>query len=375
MKKSYQVGLIASPELAENLANKIVDKLPTYLTHHISDQVKWQVEYDVDPMTGAAETIEELFIKAGNLKKAYEWDYIVCLTDLPIFHEKYALASDVNKDKDVILISLPAFGWGSLVNKVNRTIIYTLNDLENQQGHLKMNPKSNLIWREFPISPVKRINVTLKETNNNHIRYLIYPKYNGLFRLLLGMTYANNPLRMMSSLTGVVAIAFTTGGFGLVFTTMWKLSHLFSNWRLSAITAAAIIGMSAWVIIAHELWEPIKTSTHKRISRLYNLTTLSTLLIAVSVYYIVVFILFLMTSSILIPPGLLGDTLELSSAATFINYVKIAWFAASLSTITGAIGVGLESESVVRESTYGYRQRNRYKQVLKDEAKKDKQDS
>ena len=375
MRKSYQVGLIASPELAENLAGKIVDKLPTHLTHHISDQVKWQVEYDVDPLTGAAETTEELFTKAKHLKELYEWDYIVCLTDLPVFHQQYVVASDINKDKNVILISLPAFGWGSLVKKISRTIIYMFKDVDNQDFNLKTNQRSSLIWRDFPISPVKRMNLTLKETKNKHIRYVVYPKYSGLIRLLLGMTYANNPLQMMSSLTGVVAIAFTTGGFGLAFTTMWKLSHLFSNWRLSAITAAAIIGMSAWVIIAHELWEPVKTSAHKRVSRLYNLTTLSTLLIAVSVYYLVVFSLFLMLSSILIPPGFLGETLNLSSSATWIDYVNIAWFAASLSTITGAIGVGLESESVVRDSTYGYRQRYRYKQVLKNETKKKKQQS
>src|SRR5699024_11364349 len=121
--------------------------------------------------------------------------------------------------------------------------------------------------------------------------------------------------------------------FGLAFTTMWKLSHLFSNWRLSAITAAAIIGMSAWVIIAHELWEPVKTSAHKRVSRLYNLTTLSTLLIAVSVYYLVVFSLFLMLSCILILLGFLGESLNLGSSSTWIDYVNIVCFAYLFSLI------------------------------------------
>ena len=38
-----------------------------------------------------------------------------------------------------------------------------------------------------------------------------------MFRLVSGMTFANNPLNMMASLSNIVAIAFTTGAFGLVF--------------------------------------------------------------------------------------------------------------------------------------------------------------
>ena len=37
-----------------------------------------------------------------------------------------------------------------------------------------------------------------------------------MFRLVSGMTFANNPLNMMASLSNIVAIAFTTGAFGLV---------------------------------------------------------------------------------------------------------------------------------------------------------------
>src|SRR5699024_3842745 len=88
--------------------------------------------------------------------------------------------------------------------------------------------------------------------------------------LLSGMSCANDQVKMMSNLTSVVAVAFTTGGFGLIFTTMWTLSHLFSYLRLTFIMVLAIIGMVVWIILAHELWEPIKTSSYKRISRLYN---------------------------------------------------------------------------------------------------------
>src|SRR5699024_11686045 len=95
----------------------------------------------------------------------------------------------------------------------------------------------------------------------------------------------------------------------------------------------AIVGMVVWIILAHELWEPIKTSSYKRISRLYNLTTILTLSISVLAYYLAVFILFLATSLVLIPTDFLVEILMLDESATFINYLNIGWFAASLSTV------------------------------------------
>src|SRR5699024_12129168 len=96
-------------------------------------------------------------------------------------------------------------------------------------------PKGRIIWREFSILPIKRIKVRLTETNNIHTRYIVYPKVNGLLRLLSGMAYANDPVKMMSNLTSVVAVAFTIAGFVLIFSTIWTLSHLFSDLRLTFI--------------------------------------------------------------------------------------------------------------------------------------------
>src|SRR5699024_4814404 len=186
------------------------------------------------------------------------------------------------------------------------------------------------------------------------------------------MAYANDPGQVMPTLTRVGAVAFTTGGFGWIVTTMWTLSHLFSDLRLPYIMLLAVVGMVVWVLLALELWAPIRTRSYMRLSRSYNLTTILTLSISVLAYYLAVFILFLATSSVLIPPDYLGEILMLEESATFINYLNIAWFAASLSTVAGAIGVGLENEEVVRDSTYGYRQKRRYEEVLKKKREQDK---
>ena len=48
----------------------------------------------------------------------------------------------------------------------------------------------------------------MKETDSYHLRYLSSSRSRGMFRLVSGMTFANNPLNMMASLSNIVAIAF-----------------------------------------------------------------------------------------------------------------------------------------------------------------------
>src|SRR5690625_6877756 len=91
----------------------------------------------------------------------------------------------------------------------------------------------------------------------------------------------------------------------------------------------AIVRKVVCIILAHELLETIKTSSYKRISRLYNLTTILTLSISVLAYYLAVFILFLATSSVLIPPDFLGVILMLDESATFIILLFIVLLSVS----------------------------------------------
>ena len=69
----------------------------------------------------------------------------------------------------------------------------------------------------------------------------------------------------------------------------------------------------------------------------------------------------------MLPSGYLGQTLQLNGPANFITYINLAWFATSISTVAGAIGAGLNNESQILESTYGYRQKQRYQKMNEDE--------
>lgn len=227
--------------------------------------------------------------------------------------------------------------------------------------------ETGLLRKQFPVSPVKRVESSAGNYREIDIHFIIMPKFNGHFRLLLGMTHANRPLRVMSSFKKVIAIAFTTGAFGLIFTTMWKLSDILSVSRLLLLTLFSIIGMVIWIIAAHHLWERSTTRAQRSIRRLYNRTTFLTLVTSVMTYYVVLFFLFMVAVAVFIPPDMFESLANLENEAGVMAYARLAWLSTSISTIAGAIGAGLENEDLVRDITYGYRQQRRYKEMQEHE--------
>lgn len=97
------------------------------------------------------------------------------------------------------------------------------------------------------------------------------------------------------------------------------------------------------------------------IRKLYNATTVFTLLSTVCLYYIILYVLFTFAVNIFIPAELLEN--QINEEINFTSYLYIAWTATSIATIIGALGSALENEDVVLSSTYGYRQRQRHKQI------------
>lgn len=364
MVKEKTIGLIAAPGLGKKISMTLKKTLNEELNEKLKENINWNIEVFEDPLTGAAETINDLFSGLENYLKKENKDYLIALTDLPIYQGNKVVAIDINKENGISVISIPAYGWRPVTSRIKKTIISLVKRQKKEERSNKYNShdssKTNLLQKQFPIVPLQVIETKIEGDQQNHIRLVVVPRINGTLRLLTGMTFANNPMNMMRSLSNVVAIAFTTGAFGIIFTTMWQMSQVFSFFRLTITMVVAILSMVLWIIVAHGLLSKSYNKKNKRINRLYNLTTITTLLASVTFYYIIIFLLFLFIGSILLPRDFLGESLKLGAPAPLLLYIKIAWFAASISTVAGAIGAGLSNEKLVRESTYGYRQQQRY---------------
>lgn len=364
MSEEKIIGLVVAPGVTEKLAQSLINDIPNILSEQDNHQRDWKVDLVVDPLTGFAESVEEIFKKIQDYHNKREWDYVVGITDLPMFYHQNVLALDINKKNGAAIFSYPAFGWRPVKNRFKHAIVTIINELHYSErehvGYDDNNRVKKEINKQFPFSRIEKTEVHLKETGNNHLRYLSNSRSLGMIRLVSGMTFANNPLNMMASLSNIVAIAFTTGAFGLIFSTMWNMGLDFSVWRLFGISVMAILGMLVWIMVSHGLWESTKKAKHKRIVMLYNLTTIMTLLIAIVIYYMILYLLFLIAELVLLPPGFLGQQVGLKEPASVQLYLSIPWFATSISTVAGAIGAGLLNDQLIKESTYGYRQKVRY---------------
>lgn len=365
-----KIGLVAAPGVTEKIACHLKTELPELLASHFSEDNEWQIETIIDPLTGSAETVQKIFRKISDYQNNNAWQYTIGLTDLPIVRNGNAVAFDINSSNGASLISIPSYGWRPIKKRLQRSILgiieaideYNESNMKQTKGEVESEQQLDA---QFPFSNLVTKTEYFEDTNSQHTLYYVSSNTKGSFRLISGMTFANNPFNMLKSLSNVVAIAFTTGAFGIVFTTMWNLSFVYSAWRMLLIMLVAILGMMVWIIVAHNLWESSKESNNKQITMLYNLTT--TLTVSIVFYYLILFFLFLLASLVVLPPGYLGQTLQLNGSANFITYINLAWFATSISTVAGAIGAGLNNESQILESTYGYRQKQRYQKMAEDE--------
>ncbi|MEC5301658.1 MULTISPECIES: 5,10-methylene-tetrahydrofolate dehydrogenase [Staphylococcus] len=372
MKK--KVGILTAPDLAKKLADKYYETLPSLLSSQFDSSIEWEVEVIKDSITGAAKNFIDLYTNTESYAKENNWSYVINLTDLPILDEKKVIAADINKKSKTILLSVSAFGWGSIRKRVERAILYAMKEVyylsndNNQQG----NEYNNKYYSQnaFPSKRLQRKTVYIEDTDSYHIRYLIFPSFIGKLQLVSGMVSVNKPLNMMKTLTSSLALSFTTGAFGLIFTTLWQLSYIFSELRLLSLSFASIFAILIWIILAHQLWDIPAGKGEKHISKLYNFTTLITLFISVSIYYITLFILFLITCLTILPADFIGKTIGTSGPADFIQYIEIAWLAASIATVAGAVGVGLTNEKLVKESTFSYRQQSRYENIVNKKSEK-----
>ena len=62
---SKYVGIVAAPGAPDRLAKQIKEDLPDVLNKKVDADIEWEVGIHVDPLTGYAELVEELYKKNG----------------------------------------------------------------------------------------------------------------------------------------------------------------------------------------------------------------------------------------------------------------------------------------------------------------------
>ena len=168
--------------------------------------------------------------------------------------------------------------------------------------------------------------------------------------LLGGMVAANQPwrlsLRLSRALTGAVAV----GVFGLVYSDVWRLSDGFGWVRLVGTGLLSVGATAATLIIGAELWERTLAPGVRKQVLLFNIATVVTVVIGVTVLYAALYLLALVAAFWFVVPQVF--TTAVGHPASIRDYFELAWLTCSLAMIGGALGAALETEDAVREAAY-----------------------
>lgn len=385
--EKLSLGIVTAPGLANQMSTKVETRLTDYLNQAFYHQVTWEVQIEVDQITGAAESAKEIMDQAVHMKKSYGWNLVISLTDLPIFHHRHVVLADVDLQRSVAQISLPSLGIMPSTTKVKKALIqmtyelyYRHHDEESatfskhqigiEDSEMNQHVKDKL-QHLFKLSSIHR-ETFQDEDGNDSIRFLVYPKASGVIKLLFGMTMANNPLSIMPSFKKVIGLAFATGSYMLIFNTLWQLSGLYGYVRFFLLMATAIVAMISWIIIAHNLWEKKSDYHSQKLRHIYNATTITTLTLSVLTFYASMFLLFSIAVLIFVPEDIFKVVIEEEVGVT--DYLRLAWLVTSAATVAGAIGAGLEDEESVRKVTYGYRQYIRSLEIKEQEKREEQEE-
>ena len=360
---SITVGLVPAPGMPRTLIEKIIDELPELTEKYIDADCIFKFELEVSPLASSAEYINETIHRMAKIKKKNDWDYVIGITDLPSLSENRVVVSEFDSQKSVSLISLPALGFFSVKRKLRRMVTHHLEYL------YKYNEDSmSFSSRELSSPTVMNISrETPIEDNESTNRYIIKSYIIGWLKIILGMTYINEPWSIVTNFKTLVSLAFATGTYVAIFSTPWELSIDYQPWRLILLMIFAVIGMVFWLIYAHKLWGKSSTKTAVHYRWLYNLTTFMTLLFVTIANYVILFILLTISVTMFVPPEIFNDWTQADEDFTVMNYINLIWFTTSLGILAGALGSTAESEEKIRSVTYSYRQLYRYQELQKED--------
>jgi uncharacterized membrane protein len=349
-RPSVVLGVVVAPGLARDVTAKIVADLAEDLGRAY-DSVDWRTELTADRLVTPPATLSEIFTAARRKLLEGNWDLSIVVTDLPLRFGRRPVSRHINPTHGIAVVSLPALGALHLRQRLRQTLLDLVGELvgdgeaprssDGVLARLRTRWERNVL-RELATDTAERPGA---------LRFLFVPAVlSGHLRLLLGMVRANRPWRLAARLYRALVAAFAAGAYGVVTTDIWRISAALDWWRLALLSIVSISLTSFAVIAAHGLWERSRDPRVREQVVLFNVATTATVVIGILALYLALFALILAGAALVISSSVLRETLDQSVGTG--DYARLAWFIASLATVGGALGAGLESDEAVREAAY-----------------------
>ncbi|WP_182353742.1 hypothetical protein [Flaviflexus huanghaiensis] len=270
-------------------------------------------------------------------------DLLIVVTETPRRTGPRPKIAGIYVDEGLAIISLPALGVVNVQHKLEKVIATTISIY--RRGQLTGEHKSAL-W------PYR---VGYGRSKSETRIFVHAPRVvPGRFLLVLGMVKMNEPIKTLPKLTSALAAAAATSAFGIFYGSIWQMADALPTARLAAIALTVIVLMAGWLISSNRLWNRGRRYGSIAEGAMYNAAVVVTILMSVVLLYLALFIGVLLAGLIIIEAGYLSDVL--GEKATFRHYLDIAWLAASMGTVAGALGSNFDSDDDIKQLTHGRRE-------------------
>ncbi|MFH8801435.1 hypothetical protein ACH4F6_17835 [Streptomyces sp. NPDC017936] len=369
MRESSQgvtvVALLADPDAPTEIAQHMARVLPARLADKSGEGRRFDVEVASEPFTAGTEDLSTLTHRIMDRRRAEHWDIVVALTDLPLHAHGRKLVVDLSHEHGLALLSLPSLGGLRFRRRALRAVEEAVLSLASHHATGSGEPRrrqsmGRFVSRLAPIHPGP-----IGEEETADLRYVVSGP-GGYLRVLGGMVRANQPWRLVPGLSKALAAALATGAIATVNSTLWSLSEALSTPRLVIAMVGSVVLMIGWLIVDAHLWRRSADDSPEERKRtaLYNASTVATLGIGVVVCYAGLLVINLVWALFI-----LNDKVFASMTRTPLHaaeYWTLSWFVASIATVGGALGSGLESDEAIRAAAYSKREQERRRMIEDD---------
>ena len=328
---AIRVGLVADPAAPTEMARGMTDLSP------LDGGDAWDITVVSEPFTTGSENVDTAVGRLQDHARQRSWDLVIGLTELPLHdREGRHLLVKTDAERRAAVLSLPALGGFRMRARARRTV----RSLVSGMAH----------------------------PNTKAEHHVALPRLRGRWRVLLGMVLANRPWRLVPGLKSALVAALATGAVATVNSTVWLLAGSLSWWRLVIATGVSVALAVGWLVIDGELWDrPDDDSLQARTrSRLYNASTLVTLMAGVLICYVALYAVNVAWAWFLVDPRVMGS--ELHAPRGYGDLFVLAWFVASVATVGGGLGSGFESDESIRAAAYSKREQDRRDRLVRDPA-------
>jgi uncharacterized membrane protein len=352
------LGVVSTPgtctEIAEQLRPDLAERIGARLP-----AVGWVVRFVSDRLVDGPADLTQLISVARRRLIDEQWHLTVCITDLPLQTARRPVVAHASMTHGVAVLSLPALGAVGVARRASdaivRLVAALVGDADPQVGPMKDAGGS------APAGSRRRHGLLTRRLHelgdqvetDSHGVGLVAGVITGNLRLLLGMLRANRPWRLAIRLSRALVAAVAAAVFALVTSDIWRLADRLGPARLALLMLCSVAAVVLTIILGADLWErDARTSSAREQVIMFNVVTLTTVVIGVLALYIALLALNFFGAFLLLPRESLADALGHNTSVAGV--AALAWLATSVATVGGALGAGLETDEAVREAAYGY---------------------